>query len=60
VIVDLIDQENWSAMGADVKGDAYEGLLEKKRAEHQIRRRPVLHPARADCGDGRLHRAPAR
>lgn len=29
VIVDLIDAENWSAMGADVKGDAYEGLLEK-------------------------------
>jgi type I restriction enzyme M protein len=29
VIVDLIDAENWSAMGADVKGDAYEGLLER-------------------------------
>lgn len=29
VIVDLIDAENWSALGADVKGDAYEGLLEK-------------------------------
>lgn len=29
LIVDLIDQENWSAMSADVKGDAYEGLLEK-------------------------------
>ena len=29
VIVDLIDAENWSAMGAEVKGDAYEGLLEK-------------------------------
>jgi type I restriction enzyme M protein len=29
VIVDLIDKENWSAMEADVKGDAYEGLLEK-------------------------------
>ena len=26
VIVDLIDAENWSAMGAVVKGDAYEGL----------------------------------
>jgi hypothetical protein len=25
--VDLIDAENWSAMGTDVKGDAYEGLL---------------------------------
>jgi type I restriction enzyme M protein len=29
VIVDLIDAENWSSMSADVKGDAYEGLLEK-------------------------------
>lgn len=29
LIVDLIDNENWSVMGADVKGDAYEGLLQK-------------------------------
>ena len=29
VIVDLINEENWSSMGVDVKGDAYEGLLEK-------------------------------
>ncbi|ODS99285.1 MAG: DNA methyltransferase [Lautropia sp. SCN 69-89] len=29
VIVDLIDRENWSTLDADVKGDAYEGLLEK-------------------------------
>lgn len=29
LIVELIGQENWSAMAADVKGDAYEGLLEK-------------------------------
>jgi hypothetical protein len=29
VIVDLIDAENWSALGADVKGDAYEGRLER-------------------------------
>jgi len=29
VIVDLIDAEDGSAMGADVKGDAYEGLLER-------------------------------
>jgi hypothetical protein len=27
--VDLIDKEQWLSMGADVKGDAYEGLLEK-------------------------------
>ena len=29
LIVDLIDRENWSMMSANVKGDAYEGLLEK-------------------------------
>ena len=29
LIVDLIARENWSVMSADVKGDAYEGLLEK-------------------------------
>jgi type I restriction enzyme M protein len=29
LIVDLIDKEEWVSMSADVKGDAYEGLLEK-------------------------------
>ena len=29
LVVDLIESENWSVMSADVKGDAYEGLLEK-------------------------------
>src|SRR6266566_3762630 len=29
VIVDLIDREQWMTLDADVKGDAYEGLLEK-------------------------------
>src|SRR5271165_970465 len=29
LIVDLIDKETWSSIDADVKGDAYEGLLEK-------------------------------
>jgi type I restriction enzyme M protein len=29
LVVDLIDKENWSSLDADVKGDAYEGLLEK-------------------------------
>jgi type I restriction enzyme M protein len=27
--VDLIDKEQWSSLSADVKGDAYEGLLQK-------------------------------
>jgi type I restriction enzyme M protein len=29
LIVDLIDKEQWSTLSADVKGDAYEGLLQK-------------------------------
>src|SRR6266568_537763 len=29
LIVDLIDKENWSSQGVDVKGDAYEELLAK-------------------------------
>ena len=29
LIVELIDKENWLSLEADVKGDAYEGLLEK-------------------------------
>ncbi len=29
LVVELIGKEDWSAMSADVKGDAYEGLLEK-------------------------------
>lgn len=33
LIVDLIDKENWSALDVDVKGDAYEGLLEKTASE---------------------------
>ncbi|MBL8813205.1 MAG: SAM-dependent DNA methyltransferase [Planctomycetaceae bacterium] len=33
LIVNLINEENWSAMQADVKGDIYEGLLSKSAAE---------------------------
>jgi type I restriction enzyme M protein len=29
LVADLIDKEEWSSLGADVKGDAYEGLLQK-------------------------------
>ena len=29
LIVELIGKEDWSSMSADVKGDAYEGLLER-------------------------------
>jgi type I restriction enzyme M protein len=29
LIIDLVDAESWSAMGVDIKGAAYEGLLDK-------------------------------
>ena len=53
LIKDLIDGQDWMMLGADVKGDAYEGLLEKQRRRHQVRRGPVLHASGADLGDGR-------
>src|SRR5947208_9734414 len=31
LIVDQIDKAQWSSLSADVKGDAYEGLLQKNR-----------------------------
>jgi len=33
LIVDLIDKENWLSLEVDVKGTAYEGLLEKNAAD---------------------------
>jgi len=33
LIVDLIEPEQWTGIDADVKGDAYEGLLEKNAAD---------------------------
>ncbi|MBW3662687.1 MAG: type I restriction-modification system subunit M [Actinobacteria bacterium] len=33
LIKDLIDGQEWMTLGADVKGDAYEGLLEKNAAD---------------------------
>ena len=33
LIIDLIDREQWASISTDVKGDAYEGLLEKNAAD---------------------------
>ncbi len=33
LIVGLLDREQWSSLDADVKGDAYEGLLEKTASQ---------------------------
>jgi len=33
LMVELIDKEQWTSMASDVKGDAYEGLLEKNASD---------------------------
>ncbi len=33
LVVELIDSETWTGVDADIKGDAYEGLLEKNAAD---------------------------
>jgi len=49
LVSDLIDRENWSSLDADVKGDAYEGLLEKNAqdtkggAGQYFTPRPLIH-----------------
>ena len=51
LIVDLIDKEQWSSLSADVKGDAYEGLLQKNAEDVERRSRAVFYAATVDCGD---------
>lgn len=53
-VIDMIDSENWLVMGADVKGDIYEGLLEKNAedvksgAGQYFTPRPLIR-AMVDC-----------
>jgi type I restriction enzyme M protein len=54
IIVELIGKENWLSMSADVKGDAYEGLLEKnaqdtKSGAGQYFTPRALQVAMVDC-----------
>src|SRR5213596_3578216 len=54
MIVDLINKEQWTTLDADVKGDAYEGLLEKNAqdtksgAGQYFTPRPLIQ-AMVDC-----------
>jgi type I restriction enzyme M protein len=49
LIADLIDKEEWSSLDTDVKGDAYEGLLQKNAedakggAGQYFTPRPLIH-----------------
>jgi len=76
LIVDLIDREQWTALDVDVKGDAYEGLLEKNAqdtkggagqyftpppADPRHRGRDAAAAGRADLRPGlRYRRIPTR
>ncbi len=49
-LIELIDGETWIGLDIDVKGEIYEGLLEKNAQDTKSGRRAVLHPAPADQG----------
>jgi type I restriction enzyme M protein len=55
LIVDLIDKENWSAAGVDIKGDAYEELLSKGAEDIKSGAGQYFTP-RAHPRDRGLHR----
>ena len=46
LIKDLIDGENWLALSADVKGDAYESLLERNAQDVKTARGSNFTPRR--------------
>jgi type I restriction enzyme M protein len=43
-VISMIDQEQWSMMGADVKGKIYEGLLEKNAEDTNRAQGNILPP----------------
>lgn len=53
-IVQMIDREKWVSMSSDVKGEIYEGLLQKNAEDVKSGAGQYFTP-RADPGDGRLH-----
>jgi type I restriction enzyme M protein len=50
LIADLIDKEQWTSLDADVKGDAYEGLLEENAADVKGGAGQYFTPPSADPG----------
>jgi type I restriction enzyme M protein len=46
LVTDLIGKEQWMTLEVDVKGDAYEGLLEKNAADVRGGRDSILPPVR--------------
>ena len=58
-LIDLIDKEQWTVMGADVKGKIYEGLLEKNAEDIKSGAGTVFYPTGLDQDHGCLCPAPA-
>ena len=52
LIVDLIDKEEWSSLDTDVKGDAYEGLLQKNAEDVKGGAGQYFTPRPLIAGDG--------
>lgn len=46
-VVQMIDKENWVSMSSDVKGEIYEGLLQKNAEDVKVAQGSILHPARS-------------
>lgn len=42
----MIDKENWVSMFSDVKGEIYEGLLQKNAEDIKTEQDNILRPAR--------------
>ncbi len=53
-VIEMIDAEDWAMLGSDVKGDLYEGLLEKNAEDVKSGGGAVLHSAGAHRGHGGL------
>ena len=60
LIKDLIGNEEWMSLDADVKGDAYEGLLEKNAADTKSGAGQYFTPRALISGDCRRDAAGAR
>ena len=56
-LIDMVDDTEWVTMGADIKGDIYEDLLERNAEDTKIRRRAVFHTTRPHPRHGRMRAA---
>jgi type I restriction enzyme M protein len=54
-LIDMVDDTSWVTLGADVKGDIYEGLLERNAEDTKSGAGQYFHAAPADPGDGGVH-----